>query len=365
MIEPMGRWRRARRILILALAILLLAGCASPLGASASRPTPCSAGGCPSYHDAGHIPASCVSPICAARNVQVFVEPDAGEAPILRAISSAQHSLWVEVYILSDRNVTRALENAAQRGVDVRLLLETHPFGGGDVSAQRVIEELDAAGVQARASNPAYYYTHAKMMLVDSATAYILTCNLSKSGLGGTASGANREYGVIDTDPADVVEAQSIFQADWERTAPVLTQPRLVVSPVNSRPDLLALIGSAKQQIQIEDEEFYDQPSEDALIAAARRGVTVEVALPASATGESADIARLIHGGAHVRLLSAPYLHAKLVVVDSDIAFVGSQNFSSASLDQNREVGIVLADPEALSVLTRVFSQDWSLAANA
>lgn len=162
-----------------------------------------------------------------------------------------------------------------------------------------------------------------------------------------------------------MAETQAILRADWDHTTPALQQPRLVVSPVNSRADLLALIGSARQTIQIEDEEFYDQPSEDALIAAARRGVTVDVTLPAGATGESADIARLVQGGVHVRLLTAPYLHAKLLIVDGGVAFVGSQNFSSTSLDQNREVGIVLADPQALSALAQVFAQDWSLAANA
>ena len=297
--------------------------------------------------------------------MRVFVEPDAGEAPVLHGIASAQHALWVEVYILSDRNVTRALETAAQRGVDVRVLLEPHPFGGGDVSAQKLIEELNAAGVHAQASDPAYYYTHAKLMLVDGATAYILTSNLSKSGLGGTASGANREYGVIDTDPGDAAELASILHADWDHTTPTLTQARLLVSPVNSRPGLLTLIGSARATIQIEDEEFYDQPSEDALVAAARRGARVEVVLPAGASGEAADIARLKAGGVRVRLLTAPYPHAKLVVVDGTVAFVGSQNFSATSLDQNREVGSVLADHSALATLTQVFGQDWSLASDA
>lgn len=352
-------------ILATLLVVGQLAGCSLPGSGSAARPTACAASGCPSTNASATPLSTCISTSCAARNIQVFVEPDAGEAPILHGIASAQRALWVEVYILSDRNVTRALETAAQWGVDVRVLLEPHPFGGGDVSAQKQIEELNAAGVHAQPSNPAYYYTHAKLMLVDGATAYILTSNLSKSGLGGTASGANREYGAIDTDPGDVTEIASILRADWDHTTPSLTQARLLVSPVNSRPGLLALLGSAKQTIQLEDEEFYDQPSEDALVAAARRGVRVEVVLPSGATSESADISRLKTGGVHVRLLTAPYPHAKLVVVDGEVAFIGSENFSATSLDQNREVGIVLADHSALGVLTQVYAQDWPLASDA
>src|SRR6185437_12576206 len=59
-----------------------------------------------------------------AMGVQVFVEPAAGEAPILHAIESAQTSVWVEVYLLTDNNVIHALEDAAQRGVEARVLLE-------------------------------------------------------------------------------------------------------------------------------------------------------------------------------------------------------------------------------------------------
>ena len=62
-----------------------------------------------------------------ATGLQVFVEPEAGETPVLHAIEGAQRSVWVEVYLLTDRNVINALEDAANRGVDVRVLLELNP----------------------------------------------------------------------------------------------------------------------------------------------------------------------------------------------------------------------------------------------
>src|SRR5436190_171677 len=49
------------------------------------------------------------------QGVHVFVEPDAGEHPITDAINSARKSVWIEIYILTDRNVIRALEEAANR----------------------------------------------------------------------------------------------------------------------------------------------------------------------------------------------------------------------------------------------------------
>jgi phosphatidylserine/phosphatidylglycerophosphate/cardiolipin synthase-like enzyme len=354
-----GRLRRAAAAVVLAaLVVVALAGCEVGAPVSPNRPS----------HPAPPAPsgtaAVCVSPSCAATDVQVFVEPDAGEAPILHAIEYAAHTLSVEVYLLTDHTITRALEDAARRGVEVRVLLEAHPFGGGDVSAARTLEELNAAGVQAQPANPAYHYSHAKFLIVDGATLYVLTANLSRSALGGSSAQANREYGLIDTS-ADVAEAQAIFDADWRHApTPPLAVSRLVVSPVNARATLAALLAAAHTSLRVEDEEMYDTASEDALIAAAKRGVEVDVILPAPGDGftDTANVARLLRGGVHVRYLVAPYMHAKLLVADGVVAFAGSENFSATSLDENRELGLIVADSRALATFVSVYAQDWSLA---
>src|SRR5436305_2510744 len=94
------------------------------------------------------------------QGVHVFVEPDAGEHPITDAINGAKKSVWIEIYLLTDRNVIRALEEAPNRGVDVRVMLEPHPFGGG--SPARTMDQLRAAGAKVQESNPAFTLTHEK-----------------------------------------------------------------------------------------------------------------------------------------------------------------------------------------------------------
>lgn len=315
---------------------------------------------------------SCVGSGCGvasgkgAPHVTVFVEPQAGESPILQAIRSAQTSVWVEVYLLTDYNVIYALEDDAQRGVDVRVLLDTDPYGVGTTTPQETLQKLQAAGVKARGANPAFHYTHEKALIVDNATLYLLTANLSKSGLGGSSYADNREYGVIDTGAADVREAAAIFQADWARTTPTLSDPNLVVSPVNARQRLLAFIAGAHSTLVVEDEEMYDTQIESALIAAAKRGVDVEVVLPMpSGSGSGSGVASLLSGGVHVRFITNVYMHAKMMVADGRLGFVGSENFSANSLDDNRELGILIADQSAIATLTHTFQQDWSSAAAA
>src|SRR5438128_12093362 len=128
--------------------------------------------------------SSCPNPCVlgsGAQNVQVFVEPEAGEQPILSAMQSAKKSIWLEMYLLTDRNVLRALEEAANRGIDVRVMLEPHPFGGG--SPARAMDQLRAAGAKVQESNPAFTITHEKGMIIDTSTAYIMTSNFSRAAL--------------------------------------------------------------------------------------------------------------------------------------------------------------------------------------
>ena len=304
------------------------------------------------------------------QGVQVFVEPDDGEQVITNAIGSAQKSIWLEIYILSDRNVIRALEEAANRGLDVRVMLEPHPFGGG-TSPSKTLDTLAASGIKTQFTNPSFSLTHEKGMIIDNTTVYIMTSNFSRSALGGSSGSSgyrNREYGIIDTTQQDVLATEEIFVADWNRSTVQFNDPNLVVSPINSRNDFTTLINSARSTLLIEAEEMIDSDIEQAIANAAQHGVQVEVILPVANTssGDSSSqgIAIIKQSGAQVREDPQLYMHAKIIVVDNKVAFVGSENISAPSLDQNRELGIIVSDPSALNKIQTTFQYDWGASQN-
>ena len=51
-----------------------------------------------------------------------------------------------------------------------------------------------------------------------------------------------------------------------------------------------------------------------------------------------------------------------MVLADGERAFVGSQNFTETSLDENREIGIVLSETVPLERLKSTFERDATLA---
>lgn len=299
-----------------------------------------------------------------AQGVQVFVEPSAGYRVIADAISGAKKSVYVEMYLLTERHVISNLEEAARRGLDVRVMLEGHPYGSGSVSPTQTLDKLKAAGVQAKTTNPAFALTHEKGMIIDGATAYITTANYTLSALGGSSSTTNREYGIIDTNPQDVQAVTDIFNADWNRTSVQVNAPNLVISPINSRNDFTSLIGSAHKTVLIEAEEMQDSGIEQAIVDAAKRGVQVQVIVPvprsSSSDSNSQGINTIKQGGAQVKEDGRYYMHAKIIVVDGQKAFVGSENISTASLERNRELGILVSDAAVLTTLQQTFQQDWT-----
>ncbi len=302
-------------------------------------------------------PTLSTTPGTGASGITEFNEPDAGEQVISSAIIGAKKSIWLEMYLLTDRNVIQALENAARRGVDVRVMLEPHPVGGG--SPQSTEAALRQAGASVEDTSPAFTLTHEKGMIIDGSIAYIMSCNFTYSAL----NGKNREYGIIDTNPQDVQSVVNIFTADWNRTTlSQVTDPNLIVSPINARSDLTTFIANAQHSLVIEAEELQDSGIIQAIASAARRGVTVQVILPGASSSSdpnASGIATVKAAGAQVREDVQLYMHAKMMVADGTTGYAGSENFSSQSLDSNRELGLLIIDSTALSALQRTFQQDW------
>lgn len=304
------------------------------------------------------------------QGVQIFLEPTAGESVITSAIDGAKQSVWLEIYLLTDTKVTRALENAAQRGLDVRVMLEPKPYGMGSTSPRETLDKLSAVGVKAQPTSSSFSLTHEKGMIIDEQTVYIMTCNFSRAALGGSSSTTNREYGIIDTNAQDVQAVIAIFNGDWGHTTPQYTDPNLVVSPDNSRNAFASLINGAYKTLTIEAEEMQDSQIEQDLVNAAQRGVQVQVILPAprgsSSDGSGSDhnsqgITTIKQAGVQVKEDAQLYMHAKIIIVDGQQAFVGSENISTASLDHNRELGIIVSDQNVLNTLQQTFQQDWSV----
>jgi phosphatidylserine/phosphatidylglycerophosphate/cardiolipin synthase-like enzyme len=303
------------------------------------------------------------------------VEPagDHGQA-LVDAIHAATKSIHMEMYLLTLDSVVSALAAKASAGLDVKVLLN-ETFPSLEDSNASVMSTLTRENVNARWASPAFAYTHEKAVIIDGRAAWIMTANATDSSYE-----SNREYIAIDTDPTDVAEAEAIFEDDfvqsgYEAETPASTPTisgRLVVAPappMNSLPELVALITSAKKAVYAEVEEFDNASVANALVSAVHNGVSVDlvVANTSDNTSSNPALQAIRSGGGHVFIGGAPegsstaqqpYIHAKAIVVDGALAWVGSENFSTGSLEFNRELGVVFTGASEVAKVRTTIEKD-------
>ncbi|WP_459182561.1 phospholipase D-like domain-containing protein [Streptomyces sp.] len=105
----------------------------------------------------------------------------------------------------------------------------------------------------------------------------------------------------------------------------------------------------------------------NALVSAEKRGVDVRVVMTNSSDSYASEFDTLTAAGVKVSTYAdtaSLYIHAKAIVADYGLStakvFVGSQNFSSTSLNSNRELGIILADTTIESGVKTVIASDYA-----
>jgi phosphatidylserine/phosphatidylglycerophosphate/cardiolipin synthase-like enzyme len=294
--------------------------------------------------------------VAGSGQLTLVVEPSAGPAPIYRLITAARHSVELTMYELSDAVAEQDLAADAARGVRVQVILDG---GSYDRSLNApAFSYLASHGVEVRWASGEFDLTHEKSVVIDATSAAIMTLNLQSRYYSST-----RDFALIDTQPADVRAIAATFAADWVGR-PIAAQPGvgdLVWSP-GSQAALLRLIDTARSSLRVEAEEMDSTPIEDALVAAARRGVAVRLVMSADPS-YSAALAALRAAGVAVRRYApsaALYIHAKLIEADGARLFLGSENFSTASLEYNRELGVETTIPAVVAGVQATFDRDFA-----
>src|ERR1700729_2250701 len=336
---------------VAAAVVLALAGCKVQLSTPAPGSSP---GPAPSATSA---PATS-GPSTAAVAGPLIIEPAAGFAPVYRLIDHARHSIDVTMSEFSDGTAEHGLAVAAARGVRVRVVLDQRE----ESLNSGAYRYLTAHGVKVVWSWSKYQYTHQKTVVIDGAEAVIMTANLTSNYYP-----TSRDFLVVDSSPPDVAAISAVFDADFAH-APITPGDGtdLVWSPTDSQQKLLAVINGATSSLRIYSEEMGDSTVVDALIDAAKRGVDVQVC------GENEDgeynsaYSRLADAGVHISYYSSStgfYIHGKVIEADYGTShakvFIGSENFSSTSLDRNRELGLIISDPAVLSAIASTFAADF------
>lgn len=293
--------------------------------------------------------------------MKLIIQPDDGVAPVIEFIRSAKTSLELKQFTFTHPEIFDAIIAAHANGVAVRVMLNAKR-SGGDRANDDTFAALEKAGVAVQWSNPDFYVTHEKSMVADGTRAMVATYNLCEKYFTRT-----RDYGLVFENAAQAAQITECFNADWNRVAwSPSADTGLVWSNSGSRLAIARFIDSAKESLLVQHPKFVDAAVLDRIVDAASRGVKVRVLCGGRHGISECDILdtfaslRVIRrAGAKIHKQKKLRVHAKLLVVDSKRALLGSMNLDRSAFDLRRELGITIQEHDVVSKLMETFHYDW------
>jgi phosphatidylserine/phosphatidylglycerophosphate/cardiolipin synthase-like enzyme len=272
--------------------------------------------------------------------------PGGGE-PLVGLIGQAQSRLLVECYAVNDPPIVAALAAARGRGVDVRVMADPHSASSGAALAQ-----LAGRDVWVRRGNPAFALTGQCAAVIDQNTLAVSNAPLTQK-----ARTTEQRFLAVDRDGMDVQQAASVFYDDWERRSPNRFGHQTVLAPPDYQTDAIAAINSASHTLEIMGETLTSQAIVQAVEGAALRQVKVRLLLePGLPQGILAGLAA---AGAETRLLSGGFTGSG-IAIDGTHLLIGSAALDDVSLQQQRELGLLLNDRHVSAAFAAAFEADWA-----
>jgi cardiolipin synthase len=314
---------------------------------------------------------------------------------MLDAIRGARRSIAFETFIYWSGRIGRefaeALAERARAGVEVRVILDW--LGSKKMDAELITLMQDAGARVVRFHRPHWYTlarmnnrTHRKLLIVDGRIGFTGGVGIADEWLGDAEDPGDWRDSHYRIEGPVVAQIQAAFLENWlEATGELLTgedyfpelepagtaRMQFFTSSPNGGADsmeLMYVLSIAAAQHSIDITAAYFLPDEQmcrALIAARRRGVRIRILAP----GKHIDrrIARyasrddwgpLLEAGVEIYEFEPTMIHCKLLVVDRQVASVGSTNFDPRSLHLNAEANLNVADSAFAQRLVQVFEED-------
>jgi len=327
--------------------------------------------------------------------VEVFTDGQKKFHALIQDIESAQDHIHLLYYIVRDDKLGTRLADVlirkAQENVEVKLLYDDM---GSRLLKRKFVKRLRDAGVEVESFFPSFipkvnlkinYRNHRKLAIIDGKIGYIGGFNIGDEYLG-----FNKRFGYwrdthLRVEGNAVSNMQTRFILDWNQASrkDIVYEDRYFqaepkgntgVQIVSSGPDseweqikhgYIKMILSAKEYVYVQTPYFIpDDSLLDALRIAVLSGVDVRIMIPNKPDhpfvywATFSNIGDMLNAGARIYIYQKGFLHAKTIVVDGNIASVGTANIDVRSFRLNFEANAFVYHPDIANALSDRFHED-------
>ncbi len=275
-----------------------------------------------------------------------------------QAIESAQESITLIIYALTDPTIIQTLQKKTDAGVQIYIVCDAKASPG-------ISHRLPRATIVKRFGRG---LMHQKILIIDDKQIWLGSANLTTSSL---QVHGNLVMSLENSALAEALTARAKSMNEEGGYTPLLHR-ETTAGPQNLElwvlPDdphavkrMIDLFRSAQKSIKVAMFTWTRVDFTEELIAAAKRGVKVEAVIDRySGKGASAKIVRLLkEGDLPVRLSTGnKLLHHKFAYIDDSILINGSANWTNAAFKENDDYFIILypLTPEQQAKMNQLWS---------
>lgn len=336
-------------------------------------------------------------PVSGGNHADILTEYNDIFDCIIRDIETARHFVHIEYFIICLDNETEelfaALGRAVARGVKVRLLydsISTLRYPGYRAMLRRLKADGVATVSMLPLRFPGFGYVrpdlrnHRKIVVVDGVIGYTGSQNLIKRNYHRKDDLYYDEV-VVRVHGAAALQLAAVFVTDWHaETGELLSTRQLatdaltiqrrgntLIQIVPSGPGyedennlklFTSLLYRAEKSVTIVNPYFVpDEALSMAIVSAARRGITITMINSESMDqwmvghAQRSFYEEMLRAGVRIFLYEAPILlHSKFMLVDNDLAVIGSSNMDIRSFLLDLEVTLVAYDKKIVRTLRSV-----------
>ncbi|MGE6610698.1 cardiolipin synthase [Peribacillus sp. NPDC076916] len=298
---------------------------------------------------------------------------------IIKQLKKAEKFIHIEYYIFrSDRLGTEIIDiliEKAKNGVEVLFIFDA----AGSLSlSNNEVKRMQNAGIKAYPFSPLKhgffnqkfnFRNHRKIIIIDGEVGFVGGLNVGEEYLGRNKNiGFWRDTHMVLKGEA-VFMLHTVFLLDWEYVSGEdVLQERPDFKNKGDQGDgavYFSLITNATESIWIASPYFVpNQAIKAAIKHAAIKGIQVRVMVPAvndgflTQYGSRSYFGELLQFGVEVYLYKKGFLHQKLIIVDGDMASIGTANMDMRSFHLNFEVNVFLMGSHSIEDLIIHYKED-------
>ena len=334
-------------------------------------------------------------PVVGGNLVRELINGEQIFPAMLEAIRGARRTISFETFIYwtgeIGREFAEALSERARGGVKVHVLLD---WVGTHKLDEKAFGLMRDSGVDIEKYHPLRWYnlgrinnrTHRKLLVVDGTVGYTGGVGIADKWTGAARNPDEWRDSHYRVEGPAVAHMQAAFMDNWMKSRGEVLHGDEYFPPLESRGEHLAqmfkssstegsesvrlmylvTIASAEKSILLANSYFVpDDLSIETLVAAANRGVRIEIIVP----GKEIDTkitrrasrsrwGRLLEAGIRIHEFQPTMYHCKTLIVDGVWVSVGSTNFDNRSFRLNDEANLNIHDEEFAARQTAIFEAD-------